>query len=319
MARRAPVHPGASELPFLHLHPALGARKRFHDLTVLPTVLNAGVTRPRTGHDYLDRPSGPIPFAHRGGALHPELEGLENTLHAFRHAYRLGYRHLETDVHCTRDGVLLAFHDRRLDRVTDRTGNVCDLSYDEVRLALIGTREPIPTLGELFDEFPHACFNIDIKAPDAVEPLARFLRERRVEDRVLVGSFSPESLNRFRAITLGRVLTSAHPLEVLIWVLSPSGRLADWLTGRRVAALQVPHHRRIPGLGWRLPVVTRRLVRKAHAAGRHVHVWTVDDPVEIRELLALGVDGLMTDRTDMLKDVLISMGVWEGEPHEPRT
>src|SRR5690606_20687944 len=116
-----------------------------------------GVTRPPTGHDYLDVPSGPIPFAHRGGALHPDLDGLENTLFAFRHAYRLGYRHLETDAHCTRDGVLLAFDARRLDRVTDRAGNVCDLSLDEVRRALIGTREPLPTLAELFDEFPHAC------------------------------------------------------------------------------------------------------------------------------------------------------------------
>ena len=123
---------------------------------------------------YLDSPR-PLAFAHRGGAYHPEIEGLENTMAAFAHAVDLGYTYLETDVHVTRDGVLLAFHDTVLDRVTDRTGNIADSTYTEVQLALIGGRERVPTLAELFDAFPGARFNIDLKSEGSVEALAAFV------------------------------------------------------------------------------------------------------------------------------------------------
>ncbi|HEX2551973.1 MAG TPA: glycerophosphodiester phosphodiesterase family protein, partial [Nocardioidaceae bacterium] len=106
------------------------------------------MTSPRTGYPYLDevlgRPGSVLAFAHRGGALQPRLIGLENTMTAFRTAVQLGYRYLETDVHATRDGVLLAFHDAHLDRVTDRRGRVADQVYDDVATALVGGREPIP-------------------------------------------------------------------------------------------------------------------------------------------------------------------------------
>jgi glycerophosphoryl diester phosphodiesterase len=274
-------------------------------------VFTARVNPPRTGHGYLDvaRPGRPLAFAHRGGAYHPELEGLENTLAAFRHAAELGYHYLETDVHSTRDGILLAFHDAALDRVTDRKGRIEALTVAEVGEALIGGRERVPTLAALFEEFPQARFNIDLKAAAAVPLLARFVEERGAWDRVLVGSFSPRRLNAFRRLTGGRVATSAHPLEVVAFRFLPSGRLAERATRGRVAALQVPH-RRGP-----LRVVTPGLVRRAHAAGKHVHVWTVDDPDEMRELLDRGVDGLMTDRTDILKAVLVQRGEWDGTPY----
>ncbi|HEY9564663.1 MAG TPA: glycerophosphodiester phosphodiesterase [Nocardioides sp.] len=269
-------------------------------------VLNAGVTRPRTGFRYLDDPEGLIAFAHRGGAFHPEIEGLENTMAAFRHAVALGYDYLETDVHATRDGRLLAFHDTMLDRVTDRKGEIASLTCAEVQEALIGERERVPTLEHLFDEFPHARFNIDIKSANAVHLLAEFITARGVQDRVLVGSFSASNLNRFRKITAGTVPTSAHPLEVVIWVLSPTGRIAKALTRGRVSALQIPHRRR------GIRVASPWLVRKAHSVGVQVHVWTVDDRMEMNDLIDTGVDGLMTDRTDILKDVLTARGLWEG-------
>ncbi len=277
-----------------------------------------------TGHAYLDvRPSGRrsgattsrrvIAFAHRGGAYHPEIEGLENTLAAFEHAVDLGYRYLETDVHLTADGVLLAFHDRVLDRVTDSAGEVAALTHAEVRRARVGGRESVPTLVELLDAFPDARFNIDLKSEGAVDALAALVAERGDWDRVLVGSFSASRLRRFRRITDGRVPTSAHPLEAAAFALLP-GRLADRVTGGRVAALQVPHRRtlRVAGLSVTVPVVTTGFVRRAHAAGKHVHVWTIDDPEEMRELLAKGVDGLFTDRTDLLREVLEEQGLWEG-------
>ncbi|WP_292677490.1 glycerophosphodiester phosphodiesterase [Nocardioides sp.] len=262
---------------------------------------------PRSASEWAT-PGGVLAFAHRGGAYHPEIEGLENTLAAFKHAVSLGYDYLETDVHVTADGVLLAFHDTVLDRVTDQQGAITDLTFEQVRRALVGGREQVPTLAQLFDEFPQARFNIDLKSDGAARALADFIAEREAWDRVLVGSFSRARLREFRRHTRGRVPTSASLLDVVLFRFLPSGRLADLLTGRRVAALQVPHRR------GRLTVASRGLVRRAHAAGRPVHVWTVDDPDEMRELLDRGVDGIFTDRTDVLKDVLIERGNWRDSP-----
>ena len=257
-----------------------------------------------TGFTFLDEPGTVLAFAHRGGALHPDISGLENTLRAFEHAVRLGYGYLETDVHATRDGVLLAFHDEALERVAGVAGRLAEMSYAEVGRALVGGREPVPTLAELFAAFPEARFNIDLKSDAAVPLLADFVAAHDAWDRVLVGSFGPRRLNAFRRLTGGRVPTSAHPLEVVAFRFLPSGRLADRLTRGRVAALQVPH-RRGP-----LRIVTPGLVRRAHAVGTHVHVWTIDSPDEMAELLDRGVDGLMTDRTDILKEVLVARDQW---------
>ena len=266
------------------------------------------MTRPHTGFPYLDVAEEPPPavlaFAHRGGAYHPEIEGLENTMAAFRHAVGLGYDYLETDVHVTSDGVLLAFHDTVLDRVTDQRGALAELTFDEVRRARVGGREQVPRLTQLFDEFPDARFNIDLKADGAVAALAALITEREAWDRVLVGSFDNRRLTRFRRLTAGRVATSAGPLEVRVFRLCPSARLADRITRGRVAALQIPRRRK----GWRL--LTPGLLRRAQAVGKHVHVWVVDDPAEMRELLDLGVDGIFTDRTDLLRDVLCERGQW---------
>lgn len=250
-------------------------------------------------------------YAHRGGSYHPEIEGLENTMAAFRHAVELGYTHLETDVHVTRDGVLLAFHDEALDRVTDQRGRIADLSYDEVRAARVGGHHEVPTLAELLEAFPDVTFNIDLKSDGAAAGLADLLEATGQHDRVIVGSFSPRRLEEFRRLTAGRVRTSAHPFEVIAWLVAPSGRIADLLTRGRVSALQIPHKRGIGPLA--LTLASRRLVRKAHAAGKEVHVWTIDDPAEMRTLLDRDVDGLMTDRTDLLKDVLVARGEWEGQ------
>ena len=244
-----------------------------------------------------------LAFAHRGGAFHPEIEGFENTLHAFRHAVELGYDYLETDVHVTRDGVLLAFHDAVLDRVTDATGRIADSTYADVQGALIGGAERVPTLAELFDAFPDARFNIDVKAPGAVPALARFVAEREAWDRVCVGSFSGRRLRRFRRLSRGRVVTSASPGEVAAYRLLPSP-VARLVTRGRPRVLQVPHK------AGPFTLVTPGLVRRAHRAGLHVHVWTIDDPDEMKTLLDRGVDGLMTDRTDILRAVLTESGRW---------
>ncbi|MGM0574731.1 MAG: glycerophosphodiester phosphodiesterase [Myxococcota bacterium] len=247
-------------------------------------------------HPFLDH-TGVLAFAHRGGAE----EAPENTLAAFEAAFRLGFRYLETDAHLTSDGVLLAFHDDVLDRVTDRTGRVADLPWSEVRRARVGGTEPIPRLEDLLSTLPDARINIDPKSDAAVEPLAAILERHDALDRVCVGSFSDHRLRRMRRRLGPRLCTSMGPREVLRLV----GCSLGLPTGRFAAdCAQVPvRHKGIP-------VVTSRFVRAAHRRDLQVHVWTVNDADEMRRLLDLGVDGLITDRPSVLKALLQERSLW---------
>jgi glycerophosphoryl diester phosphodiesterase len=256
-------------------------------------------------YPFLDHP-GPIAFAHRGGAEGPAGE---NTLSAFKIAVAAGYQYLETDVHATADGVLLAFHDRRLGRITDTRGRINTLTAAEVATARIGD-EPIPTMADLLTAFPDARFNIDVKQPNAIAPLSALLREADAVERVCISSFSDTRLNAMRANFGPELCTSAGPREVFrIWRASRKlkpGEVPDADTLPRLAAacVQVP-----PSLG-RLSIVDERLLAAAHAAGLPVHVWTVNDAAEMERLLDLGADGIMTDRLDTLKTVLTKRGTW---------
>lgn len=274
--------------------------------------MRAPSTPSSTGFGYLDAggalPRRPLAFAHRGGAGHPDLIGIENTLEAFEHAHRLGYAYLETDVHVTGDGHLIAFHDADVARLTGENDLIADLTLQQVKALRLDGRGEIPTLGELVDRLPAARLNIDLKCDRSPEALAGFIAERDLADRVLVGSFEADRLRRFRRITQGRIPTSAHRGEVAAFLLLPA-RLAEKVTRGRVAALQVPvRHRGIP-------IVNAAFVRRAHRVGKHVHVWTIDDPDEMRRLLDLGVDGLMTDRTDTLREVFTERGLWPQSQH----
>lgn len=259
------------------------------------------MSRPRTGFPYLDEPDGILAMAHRGGASHPRIMGAENTLEAFEHAVELGYVYLETDVHATRDGVLLAFHDDSLDRVTDRTGVIYQLEYADVSSALIQGRHAIPRLIDLMERFPGARFNIDIKSRGAIGPLAELVRRTNAFDRVCVGSFDEGVIRTFRRQLPRPVATACGPVAVGATRLGAPTR---GLLRDPGVVFQVPHGHR----GVR--IVNEQFLRRAHAAGRHVHVWTVDDPDEMRGLLDLGVDGIITDRTDVLRQVLRERGQW---------
>lgn len=253
-------------------------------------------------HSYFDAPF--VALAHRGGSLLEGNVGRENTVHAFRAAQALGFDHGETDVHATADGVLIAFHDDRLDRVTDDTGLVAGLPWDRVREARVGG-EPIPTLDELLETFPTMCFNVDIKAPGAIEPLVRTINAHRAHDRVCVGSFSVQRIEAFRRL-MGRQVPTAASVAGTVWTAFVP--LLPRLLPSTAAVFQLPTHQTVRGV--RIPVVTRRLVDNAHAAGRDVHVWTIDDAAEMVRLIDLGVDGIVTDRPDVLKDVLLSRDLW---------
>ncbi|MGV9287198.1 glycerophosphodiester phosphodiesterase [Streptomyces sp. NPDC003719] len=248
-------------------------------------------------HPYLDHP-GPIAFAHRGGAA----DGLENTVRQFRHAVEAGYRYIETDVHATRDGRLVAFHDATLDRVSDGAGRIADLPWAEVRHARVAGAEPVPLFEELLETFPDVRWNIDVKAEPALRPLLDLVRRANAWDRICLGSFSEARVVRAQRTAGPRLATSYGTLGVL------GLRLRSWglpaALRRSAVAAQVPEAQS------GIPVVDHRFVRTAHARGLQVHVWTVNDPARMHRLLDLGVDGIMTDHIDTLRTVMEDRGVW---------
>jgi glycerophosphoryl diester phosphodiesterase len=249
-------------------------------------------------HPYLDV-DGPIAMAHRGFST----EGLENTMRAFEAAVGLGVTHVETDVHATRDGVLVAFHDLDLDRVTDGHGGIADARWADLRGVRVAGREPIPLLEDLLGTWPELRVNIDVKDWPAVMPLVDVLRRTGAVDRVCVASFDDRRSAAVRRGIGPALATSPGRGGVTRWRLAafappPLDRLlaTRWTAG--TVALQVP------AAAGPLRVVTPRSVRAAHRQGLQVHVWTVNDEAEMDRLLDLGVDGLITDRADTLLQVL---------------
>ena len=284
---------------------------------------------------FLDHP-GPLAFAHRGGAAHAP----ENSWRAFEHAVGLGYEYLETDVQATADGVLIAFHDRTLDRVTGQPGRVSRLTLKEIAGASIGGTEPIPVLEDVLAAWPGVRFNIDVKDAPAVAPLSGVLRRTDAWDRVCVVSFSASRLRATRRALDRPVCMAASPLGTAMVrfggppaspgprgphrygfkrrsvagpmaaaarrpgvpgaATGPSPRLlAERLAGADVRCLQVP-----------VPVATPSFIGRAHQLGLQVHVWTVNDRPTMEGLLDLGVDGIMTDETVALREVLIRRAQW---------
>lgn len=263
----------------------------------------AGVTRGATNYRYFDEPFAAM--AHRGGYLDLAEAARENSLYAFTQAVAAGYRYLETDVHATSDGQLIAFHDDRLDRVTDSVGLVAELPFAAVRAARIDGRDQIPTLDEVLESFPQTKINIDIKAAGAIEPLVATLRAHRAHDRVCVASFSAARLHRFRQLISGRVATGLAGPAVAWSAFVPLLPRYLPLPGQ---VFQVPVSQQIAGR--RVRVLTPALIATARAHDIRVHVWTINDPAEMRELIQLGVDGLISDRIDLLRTVAEENGLW---------
>jgi glycerophosphoryl diester phosphodiesterase len=244
----------------------------------------------------------PIGLAHRGFSP----DGLENSMAAFAAAVELGFTHVETDVHATADGIVVAFHDDTLDRVTDGSGRIAELPHATVAAARIGGREPIPTLEEVLATWPHLHLNIDVKADTAIGPTIDLVDRLGVHDRVCVASFDDR---RRRAVLDGLqapVVSSGGVATVRMFLLGhllPGSRVVRRAL-RDVELLQVPEH------AGRVRVVTPRTVRAAHDAGVAVHVWTVNERADMERLLDWGVDGIVTDRADVLREVLADRGHW---------
>ncbi|MBV9854332.1 MAG: glycerophosphodiester phosphodiesterase [Streptosporangiaceae bacterium] len=249
---------------------------------------------------FLDHPR-PAAFAHRGGAAH----GLENSWPAFEYAVKLGYAYLETDARVTSDGVLLAFHDRTLDRVTDSSGPVAAMPYSEVATARIGGKEPIPLIEDLLGSWPELRFNIDLKDAGSIRAVGRALSRTRSWDRVCITSFSGARLREAMGILDRPVCMAVTPAAIaaLRYAGVPGRALAAWLARSGAQCAQVPRQ-----------IATREFIRRAQALGLHVHVWTLNTRHAIERALDLGADGVMTDQIVLLRDVLTERGQWHPRP-----
>ena len=237
----------------------------------------------------------PRVLAHRG-FVPPSADGIvENSLAAFAAAHAAGALYVESDCHLTSDGAVVLFHDEDLSRVTGDPRKIAHVSRAELS-RIMSDRGGLVTAADALDAFPSLRFNLDVKVADAARPLGRIVA--RQSDRVLLTSFSDArrrtALDAARAVG-GTPATSAGQASVVRALLAAtSGSRA--LVKRALAgidALQVPER------AGRLRIVSPRLLRAAHSAGVEVHVWTVNEPSEMDRLLALGVDGLVTDRADL--------------------
>lgn len=245
----------------------------------------------------------PLRFAHRGSrVLWPE-----NTAEAFQGAVDLGYVYIETDIRITRDGVVIVFHDGTLDRVTNGTGRVdqwdlADLQrldaawwFDEKSdYPLRGTGVRIRTLAEVFETWPDVHFNLDMKGSQMEWAVADVIKRHGREDSTLVGSFVDHRVAKFRRVTRGAVAVAAGPsLAAAMFAASRVGR-----TVRRTApAFQLPFdYKSLP--------LDRKYIDAIHKSGAQVHAWTVNEAADIHRLLDMGVDGIVSDRPDILNDVI---------------
>jgi glycerophosphoryl diester phosphodiesterase len=257
--------------------------------------------------------SGPLPltFAHRGGAgLWPE-----NTLEAFRGAVALGCTHLETDLRMTSDGEIVVMHDARLERTTDGSGEVSAHTLAELKrldagyhfspdgegFPYRGRGVTIPTLAELVAAAPSVRFNVEIKERgphNLPRALVDFIDRHALADRLVVAAERHQLVRDFRRLSGGRIATSASRRECLQFWFASRARLT--------AVLRLPYQAlQIPVRAGNATLVTPRLLDAAHRRGVAVHVWTIDDPLQMQELLDLGVDGLMSDYPDRLQSVVV--------------
>jgi len=245
---------------------------------------------------YLDH-DGILAFSHRGGTS----AWPENTMPAFQHSIDLGYRYLETDVHLSADGVLYAFHDENVRRTTGVDANLADLESDEIDKLVVDGVATIPRLAEILTTWPMARVNIDTKSDASVVPTIKALRDHKVLDRVCIGSFVDRRINLCRRELGPDLCTSMGQKEVTRLVAASKGLADPSLIKAACAQVPVKHL---------VEIVTPQLLEFAHERGLQVHVWTIDEPDEMRRLIDLGADGIMTDQPAVLRQVLIELGEW---------
>lgn len=222
---------------------------------------------------------------------------------AFALASALGLRYLETDVRVTLDGQLVCFHDATVDRVTSGTGPVRSKTVDQLRAMRIHAAELIPTFDEVLDAFPDQCFTVDVKDLDAIGPLVRSLRRKGVAERVCIAGAWDGWLGYVRSEVPG--VTTALGWRSLTALLCCAR--AGLAAPRALATAPFAH---VPIKLGRVPIYVERIVAMSHEIGVRVVTWTVEEPAVMARLLDAGVDAIITDRPDVLREVLVSRGQW---------
>lgn len=255
-------------------------------------------------------PGRVLNIAHQGG----EQLWPSNTLFAFQNAVDLGVDVLEMDVHETADGVLVLIHDDTVDRTTDGSGAIREMSLADIQALDAGyywTEDDgqtypfrdqgiqVPALRQVFETFPDMPMNIEIKPDDTAvaQSFCQLIREYNMSQKVLVGSFHDEALQAFRA-ACPEVATSMTQSEIQpFWILNSLGLGA--LYQSPAESFQVPETAVLPVLG-EVTVLTQRFVDNAHAHNIQVHVWTINEAAAMGRFIEMGLDGIITDRPDRL-------------------
>ena len=236
-------------------------------------------------------------FVHRGG----DEKKTENTLEAFQYSSDLGFTFMETDVQFTKDGEVVVFHDIDLKRIAGLEKKISELSLKEIKsIDLIGGGK-IPTLDDLLSSFKNLRFNIDIKVDSAVDKTVGIIKSHEALNRTCLAAFSSKRLNRIRILAGKDACTSMGQLEVSKLIMRSWGLPFDKQPGMCA---------QVPTTQWGIPVVTEGFIEEAHRQDKLVHVWTIDDPEEMRNLIKKSVDGLMTDKPSILKKVLIEQNLF---------
>ena len=238
-----------------------------------------------------------LAFAHRGGNEFAP----ENSFRAFKSAVDIGYKYLETDVHLTKDGFLIAFHDDTLDRVTDKSGLIRDLTLSEIKKAKIAGTDEIPLLSELLNSFTDCFFNIDCKVDETVQPLINLINNKDFINRVCIGSFSQKRINFIRKSLGKEVKTSMGPAEVI---------LSKFLSYTSLGYNFKSSYTSIPIRRYGINLLEERNIKYLKSNNQKVIAWTINDEDQMKMLINIGIDGIMTDNLTLLKKVLIEENLW---------
>ena len=238
-----------------------------------------------------------LAFAHRGGNEFAP----ENSFRAFKSAVDIGYKYLETDVHLTKDGFLIAFHDDTLDRVTDKSGLIRDLTLSEIKKAKIAGTDDIPLLSELLNSFTDCFFNIDCKVDETVQPLINLINNKDFINRVCIGSFSQKRINFIRKSLGKEVKTSMGPAEVI---------LSKFLSYTSLGYNFKSSYTSIPIRRYGINLLDERNINYLKSNNQKVIAWTINDEDQMKMLINIGIDGIMTDNLTLLKKVLIEESLW---------
>jgi len=259
----------------------------------------------------------PLVIAHQGG------DGIwpGDTVYAFENAVEIGADVLEMDAHITKDSQIVLMHDERVDRTTDGAGLIEELTLAELKqfdaayqwsndgnrtFPFRGRGIQVPTLEELFQKFPQMRYVIEIKLTKNPidKPLCDLIRKYNLQNKVVIASFHDEAMQNFRK-TCPEVATSASRGEVTRFVLLGKAFLSG-LVAPQYQSIQPPYD---PSESMNIPIMTRLFIREAHAKNVAVEPWTVDAPALMKQYIEWGVDGIMTDRPDLMMKVLKDLGI----------